>query len=115
MSDHDFTDLISPEAHQFYTNHAQDDISKLLFKYAKDDQKKKWIQQLDSRLRAKKKLPTWHANSKIIFPPKRNLEQASSEVTALHKASLADYKTSLDLTAGTGVDSWGFCTPVKSA
>ena len=108
MSDQDLLNLISPEAQQFYRDHVNESIPELLLKHGRDPQKKAWVEQLDSRLRAKKKLPTWSRNEQVILPPKRNLQQASSEATALYKASLFNYKTSADLTGGTGVDSWAF-------
>lgn len=108
MSESDLFHLISPEAQQFYRDHTTAHIPNLLLKFGRDPQKKMWVEQLDARNRAKKKLPTWYKNQNVVFPPKRNLEQASSESTARYKATLFSYNTSADLTAGTGVDSWAF-------
>ena len=66
------------------------------------------IQQIESRNTIEKKLPTWFNNHRIYYPPKLNLEQTSSEVTANYKASLFHGTKIADLTAGFGVDSYYF-------
>ena len=66
------------------------------------------IQQIESRRRIEKKLPTWYAIQNIVFPPKLNLEQTSSEVTAQYKAGLVSGKNLADITGGFGVDSYFF-------
>jgi 16S rRNA G966 N2-methylase RsmD len=70
--------------------------------------------QLESRQRAKKKLPLWFQSSGIYFPSSLSIEQASSEETALYKARLIQENTSLiDLTGGIGVDSYYFSKRAK--
>lgn len=98
--------FISQEASDFYIENQGQAIDKLLFKHGKDPQKKVWISQIESRRRALEKLPIWHENSRIVFPPIQLLQQASSEETAKYKASLVGGNTCADLTGGTGVDSW---------
>jgi len=66
------------------------------------------IQQIESRRKAEKKLPTWHNTEGIYYPKKLNIEQTSSEVTAEYKASLLEGKTVADCTGGFGVDSYYF-------
>lgn len=74
------------------------------------------INQLKARLKAKTKLPTWFANSSVIYPPLLSMEQCSSENTAQWKAkwlntylknsiSTQHYKAA-DLTGGFGVDAY---------
>lgn len=67
---------------------------------------------------ARKKLPSWAANSDVIYPPHLSMEQCSSEATAHYKATVAErlIKTAaekggekretvlVDLTGGLGVD-----------
>src|SRR5690606_24276832 len=60
--------------------------------------------QIASRQKAKTKLPEWFSNPEIIFPPKENLEQASSEITAKFKARWVSGNSIIDLTGGSGVD-----------
>ncbi len=65
-------------------------------------------QQLAGYQKAQKKLPAWFACPGIYYPPTLNLEQSSSEITGLYKASLVGGKTLVDLTGGFGVDSYFF-------
>ncbi|MGS2761765.1 THUMP-like domain-containing protein [Sinomicrobium sp. M5D2P9] len=60
--------------------------------------------QLESRKKAEKKLPTWFDTPEIYYPPKLSVEQTSSETTAKYKAGLIAGKTLIDLTGGFGVD-----------
>ncbi len=66
------------------------------------------VEQIESRRRIEKKLPTWFETSKILYPPKLNLEQTSSEITAKYKASLVSGNSLADITGGFGVDSFYF-------
>ncbi|GHC50063.1 THUMP-like domain-containing protein [Ulvibacter litoralis] len=66
------------------------------------------IQQIESYQKSKDKLPTWHKSDGIYYPPKLNLEQTSSEVTAKYKASIVSGKTLADITGGFGVDCFYF-------
>lgn len=65
-------------------------------------------QQLEGRRKVKAKLPLWHQTEGILFPPKLNIEQTSSEATAQYKASLMTGKTLADGTGGFGIDSYYF-------
>ena len=46
------------------------------------------VEQIASRRKIEKKLPLWFSSEGIYYPPKLNLEQTSSEITAAYKASL---------------------------
>lgn len=70
--------------------------------------------QIMGRFKAKNKLPTWYHTHEIIYPPKLNLEQCSSEQTAAYKAGLFGGKTMADLTGGFGVDSYFFAKKFES-
>lgn len=65
-------------------------------------------QQIESKKKCKKKLPTWFNSSEIYYPKKINIEQTSSEVTAKYKSEIISGKSLLDLTGGFGVDSFFF-------
>ncbi len=54
-----------------------------------------------------RKVPSWYREG-LMFPPALSMEQASSERTALFKASLIQGKRMADLTGGLGIDSWAF-------
>jgi hypothetical protein len=70
--------------------------------------------QLESRQRAEKKLPLWFETDGIYYPLSLSIEQASSEETALYKASLIEENSTLiDLTGGIGIDSYYFSKKEK--
>ena len=95
------------EATDTIRQHLNDDVYALS---AKDgwcgDSDKKWLlQQIQSRQKAKSKLPSWYGNFDLLFPPPVSVEQASSELTASYKAALVAGGTLVDATGGMGVDS----------
>lgn len=65
-------------------------------------------QQVQSKRKAKIKLPTWHSKKEIYYPPTLNLEQTSSETTALYKSNLVSGDSLIDLTGGFGIDDYYF-------
>jgi 16S rRNA G966 N2-methylase RsmD len=70
--------------------------------------------QFESRQKAEKKLPLWFGTEGIYYPLSLSIEQASSEETALYKASLIQENSSLvDLTGGIGIDSYYFSKRAK--
>lgn len=66
------------------------------------------IQQIVGYQKTLKKLPSWHNTENIFFPPKLNIEQSSSEITAQYKASLVKGRSIADITGGMGVDCFYF-------
>src|SRR5690606_6406050 len=64
--------------------------------------------QIESRSKTEKKLPSWFNTPNVLFPPKLNLEQTSSEITAKYKACLLKGETMADITGGFGVDCFYF-------
>ena len=69
---------------------------------------KELAQQIESRKKCEKKLPTWFKTSTIYYPKKLNIEQTSSEITADYKSSILSGNSLVDLTGGFGVDSYFF-------
>lgn len=65
-------------------------------------------QQLKGIQVSKHKFPTLYSTGNIYFPPSINLEQASSEATAMYKSTLIKGKNLIDLTAGFGIDTMAF-------
>lgn len=62
--------------------------------------------QASLRSKLKRKLPSWF-EAQVYIPSQLNLEQASSESTALHKRRFVQKEDILlDLTGGMGVDFW---------
>lgn len=91
---------------EFIKNHINSDPVKLLLKYAKNEDKKLLIEQIASRKKIKKKLPSWYNNYNLVFLSGLSLEQSSSEATGNLKASLISGNHLLDMTGGMGVDTY---------
>jgi hypothetical protein len=104
-----FDHLLGEEV-QAFIKYFQGDISQLAFSGSpfKDVSIKDLIVQIESREKVKLKLPTWYKTSNIVYPPKLNLEQTSSEITAAYKSTLIHGKTIADITGGFGIDSYFF-------
>ncbi|MFC7357128.1 class I SAM-dependent methyltransferase [Jejudonia soesokkakensis] len=107
--------LLKPEVQQFIRTYSED-LSKLAFSGSpfKDIIVQELLQQIESRRKAEKKLPTWFTSEAILYPPKLNLEQTSSEATATYKASIVSGERIADLTGGFGIDSYFFATAFKT-
>lgn len=65
-------------------------------------------QQIKGLQIAKTKFSFLYKTEGIYFPPSLNLEQASSFSTAEYKSRLVQGKSLIDLTAGMGIDAFGF-------
>ncbi|RMA64226.1 hypothetical protein BXY75_1099 [Ulvibacter antarcticus] len=101
--------MLHKEVQDFIINYKAD-TSKLAFAgspFAKI-KVQELIQQIESRRKIEKKLPFWFEKATIIYPPKLNLEQTSSEATAKYKASLVNGNSMADLTGGFGIDTFYF-------
>lgn len=71
------------------------------------------LQQVESKQRAKTKLPTWYATELLLYPSKLSIEQTSSEACASYKASLCSGNRLIDLTGGFGIDCYYFSKQFK--
>ena len=103
-------EILSSEVQQFIDDNLNTDIHKILLSKSKftDVSSKELVEQIESKVKSKSKLPTWFATDNIYYPNKLNLSQTSSEITANYKASLVIGKTLIDITAGFGVDCFAF-------
>ena len=101
---------------EFINKNINSDISKLALKGIpfSDNLKQDIITQIESKKKCEKKLPTWFNSQNIFFPPKLNIEQTSSEVTAKYKADIITGNSIIDITGGFGVDCYYFSKKVKS-
>lgn len=101
--------LLKPEVQEYIRNYSGN-VSNLAFRGSpfEDVSGLELMMQIESRSKTEKKLPSWFNSSNIIFPPKLNLEQTSSEITAKYKASLLKGETLADITGGFGVDCFYF-------
>jgi 16S rRNA G966 N2-methylase RsmD len=110
--------LLSADVQAFITSHYNDDPNTLLLKYKSINGVpiSFIIDQIRGRKKAEDKLPSWHKNKRIVYPPAKNIEQSSSETTASKKIDFLKQelggdlsnKRLLDLTGGFGVDSFYF-------
>lgn len=114
---------------EFIQEHLRDDVRALAFQKSRypDIDFSYALEQIQGYQTALRKLPTWAAVKGLIYPPHLNMEQCSSEPTALYKSSIisrllqntAQNKTNIDalsqengshvttmvdLTGGFGVD-----------
>ena len=72
------------------------------------------LNQIEAKVKAKAKLPTWFSTKNIIYPTKISVEQTSSEKTAAYKASIISGETLIDLSGGFGVDDFYFSKKLKT-
>ena len=63
------------------------------------------VQQIKGKQVAQKKFP-FLLKEGIVFPPQLNLEQSSSDKTALYKSKILKGKKFIDLTSGFGIDAY---------
>lgn len=104
--------LLDPKIQAFIAAHAGDDVKALALKKPPE---KRWpypliLDQIKARQKAAKKMPGWLEHSGMIFPPSDLIEQASSNVCALYKASIVNGESFADLTGGSGMDSFALLT-----
>ena len=97
---------LSTETLRFIEDNARADVRSLALqakKYPHVDMAMAVV-QIAGRQIAEAKLPSWHLLKGIFYPKHLSMEQCSSEVTAIYKASLVEGDTFADLTGGFGID-----------
>ena len=100
------TEELSSATWQFIVSHREDDVRTLALqarKYPQVDMAEA-VTQIAGWQIAVRKIPSWAATEGILYPRHLSMEQCSSEITALYKASLVGGESFTDLTAGLGVD-----------
>jgi 16S rRNA G966 N2-methylase RsmD len=107
----------SEESIDFIKDHINDDPAEIMLQSRKFPElpMRDIVVQIASRQKAKNKLPEWFGNYELILPPKQNLEQASSEITAKFKARFVEGDSLVDLTGGTGVDTFYLSQNMRTA
>ncbi|MBU2045579.1 MAG: class I SAM-dependent methyltransferase, partial [Bacteroidetes bacterium] len=110
MNDSINPEILKPAVQEFLHEHLKDDLQKLILKGSPfpNITVQELAIQIEGKNKSEKKLPTWFKSKGILFPPKLNLEQASSELTAKYKASLINKGRLIDLTGGFGIDDFAF-------
>lgn len=108
------TRLLLPEVQKFISNALEMDLSTVILKGSPFEgiSIQELAQQIEGKQKAKKKLPLWYKTDNILFPPKLNLEQTSSEQTAAYKATIVSGEQLIDLTGGFGIDAFYFSRKV---
>ena len=99
-------DLKNPEVIKFLEDHENHDPFSLMLKAKapKGTLLQSLVSQIQSKQKAKKKLPEWFNTKNILFPSPLSMEQCSSEATAKFKADLFSGESFIDITGGSGVD-----------
>ncbi len=100
--------LLQNDVQKFVKAHERSDITTLALKKLPNPS---WdynliLDQIKVRQKAKIKSPDLHEIDNIIFPKNDLYEQASSSACAAYKASLVKGLSFIDLTSGSGIDSY---------
>ena len=100
--------ILDPEVSRFIRENLKKDLPSLILKGSPFEGLS--VQELAVQIKglqvAEKKFPELFHNQNIIYPPKLNLEQTSSETTAKYKASLVSGDYGIDITGGLGIDTY---------
>jgi 16S rRNA G966 N2-methylase RsmD len=104
------TSILNTEIQEFINKNLNSDITTILLKGTpfSSVQTNDIVEQIESKKRSEKKLPTWFNSENIYFPNRLNIEQTSSEITAKYKSSMISGDTIIDLTGGFGIDCYYF-------
>lgn len=108
--------ILHKDVQEFIGQNLTSDITQLVLKGSpfNDVSVRELANQIVSKQKSKKKLPNWFQTENIYFPPKLNIEQTSSEITAEYKASLVQGTKIIDITGGLGVDCFAFSKRFKN-
>ena len=107
--------LLNIDIQEFINNNLNSEITSILLKGTSfvNVQTKEIIEQIEAKKKCENKLPTWFNTNNIYYPNKINIEQTSSELTALYKSTLITGNSIIDLTGGFGVDCFYFSKHFK--
>ena len=109
------TAIFKSEVQNFIQENLKTDLNSLILKGSPfaDISIQELAQQIEGKQKAAKKLPLWYESKNIYYPKKINLEQTSSEATALYKTKLISGESIIDLTGGFGIDCTYFSRKLK--
>ena len=100
--------LLEEEVQRFIKENQKKDLPALILKGSPFSHIK--IQEIATQIKgmriAEKKFPLFFNNPRILYPPKLNLEQTSSQITAEYKSGLVNGSSGADLTGGLGIDTY---------
>ncbi|MFP3590937.1 class I SAM-dependent methyltransferase [Chryseobacterium sp. SIMBA_038] len=99
--------ILNKEIQNYINANLTTDLHSLLLKKSPfpDVSMQEIVQQIKGKQVAQRKFP-FLLKEGIIFPPQLNLEQSSSEKTALYKSEILKGKKFIDLTSGFGIDAY---------
>lgn len=99
--------IINPDIQNYINANLTTDLHSLLLKKSPfpEISMQEIVQQIKGKQVAQKKFP-FLLQDGIIFPPQLNLEQSSSEKTALYKSEILKGTKFIDLTSGFGIDAY---------
>ncbi|MFS4472535.1 class I SAM-dependent methyltransferase [Chryseobacterium sp. T20] len=99
--------LLNKEVQNYINANLKTDLHTLLLKKSPfpEVSMHEIVQQIKGKQVAERKFP-FLLKEGILFPPQLNLEQSSSEKTALYKSEILKGKTFIDLTSGFGIDAF---------
>ncbi|WP_370901000.1 THUMP-like domain-containing protein [Chryseobacterium gossypii] len=99
--------ILNQNVQEYIHANLNSDLHKLLLKKSPfpEISMQEIVQQIKGKQAAQKKFP-FLLKEGIVFPPQLNLEQASSEKTALYKSEILKGKSFIDLTSGFGIDAF---------
>lgn len=104
------SEILNPEVQQYIRENQSEDFRKISLQKSPftEISSSELAQQIKGLQIAKSKFPFLYEAEGIYFPPSINLEQASSWTTSRYKSEIVKGKTIIDLTAGMGIDAFGF-------
>ncbi|MGB3608604.1 MAG: class I SAM-dependent methyltransferase [Psychroserpens sp.] len=110
------SELLNTEIQTFIDDNLTIDTSKILLKGTSfpNVNTHEIVEQIEAKLKSRKKLPTWFSTKNIYFSNKLNIEQTSSEITAAYKTSVLKGRSIVDITGGFGVDTYYFSKVFES-
>jgi hypothetical protein len=100
-------EILNKEIQKYINANLNTDLHSLLLKKSPfpEVSMQEIVQQIKGKQVAQKKFP-FLLKDEIIFPPQLNLEQSSSEKTALYKSGIVKGKKFIDLTSGFVIDAY---------
>ncbi len=105
------------QTQKFISENIHSDLNKLLL-IKRSDAEINYefaFRQIAGLQRIRYKIPSFYNTKNILFPPQLNIEQSSSESTALYKKSLCEGNTLIDITGGFGIDFYFISQGFESA
>ncbi|WP_336961518.1 class I SAM-dependent methyltransferase [Chryseobacterium contaminans] len=99
--------ILKQEVQNYIHANLKTDLHSLLLKKSPfpDVSMQEIVQQIKGKQVAEKKFP-FLLKEGILFPPQLNMEQSSSEKTALYKSQILKGEKFIDLTSGFGIDAY---------